>query len=1087
MGFPVVTQDDKDSEFTCSGPVLLRAAALPSPSARDAYPGASAEAAAPWPVRGADDDSGMRAYIAGLASVPAFMDAVSLASPSLADDARRIREGHPVRSKVLRRATAALTKYHLRMVQRPTPFGLFAGVALAELGARPGLDVGRDHRSVSRPDAAWLHTVLETLLTVRPVLRRTRLVANTLHTVRDGRLVLVDVHTSSGSEELAPSVRCTSVVRVIMRAAREPVAWNDLLREIGDRFPHATGEIVERCFEQLVKGHFLLTDLAPPPDCGTPLPHVLHRLEGLDHPLVDELRGIQGSLSALDSASTAHRHAALTTATDRMKAVATADHLLQADLAFDARLTLPVDVGDEAARAATALWRIAPSSPGSEWMRAYHARFLERYGTGRPVPVLELLDDARGLGLPDVAEESHGCRKTASGDRGRDRERGEVRDRDGDRDPARDRLLGELLWDAMHRGADEIVLDDRIIGQLPHEGRGRAPSSADMGAEVVAESWESLCAGDFRLVLGLSPVSPLATASFGRFAPALGESATARVQRLVERGRAAADGSELPVTVAFRPTVARTANVTAVPQWLAHRIPLGVGPASAATTQDLCLDNLAVRATMDRLELEHTLTGQRLRPLSYSMLNPLSGHFPHVARFLTELGRQHEQSYGAWSWGSWATAPALPRVRYGRSVLCPAHWTPDAALSAAAVGRDDAAWAPQVHQWQQRRRVPRNVLLCRGDHRIAVDLDNPLHLMLFRDELRRMPGLKVMERFGGAASNDWFRGPDGPHACELVFPVFRRTGARRHATPRSGPDLDDTTATARKATQGMHGTPGAAPRHLPGGQWLYAKLYVPEHHQPAVLARHLGRLTGPALASIAGIDTWFFLRYADPAPHLRLRFHGKPEALWSELLPALRTWTEELTDAGLLSRLTLDTYEPEVHRYGGPAALAHAEHFFHADSIVVLGQLSQPLHRRAELRPVSLAALGILDILSHLCTASEALQLLGGEPVLALRGTVQRSEKQALSALLDERGRAQPPAIGTGWEARRTALRGLRDALRRRAVGEGGSAGLPAVAQSLAHMHCNRFLGLDRDAEMLAHATAREALALRLNRMRHGR
>ncbi|MEH0418373.1 lantibiotic dehydratase [Streptomyces sp. B21-083] len=1003
----------------------------------------------------------MRERVAALASISELMTAVELASPSLADDVRRVAEGRPVRRKVLRRVTTALTKYHLRMAQRPTPFGLFAGVALSDPGRRPQLDVGREHRTVSRPDAGWLLEVLMSVLTVRPVLRRARLVANNLCTVRDGRLVLIDFHNGSG-QELTPSVRYTSVVGAVLGATREPATWEHVLKTVRDQFPRASEEAVERCLDQLVGSHFLLTDLMPPPDCGDPLTYLLHRLDGLDHPVVRELRGIQKALNALDSAAPGDRLTALVAARNRMRALVPAEHPLQCDLLFDARVTLPPTVGKEVAGVADVLWRLASEHPAKERMRAYHGRFLERYGTERTVPVLELLDEVRGLGLPLTEQGSTTGHRAVAADK-------------------RDRLLGELLCDAMHRGAQEIILDDAAVRRLTSDSHSQGPRSADIGAEVVAASWEALCAGDFRLVLGLSPVSPMAGAAFGRFLFALAAPAQARVQQLVDDAEAMNDTEELAALVAFRPSVARSANVTGVPQWLRHRIPLGVGPAATDAVDDLSLEHLGVRATSSCLELVWTATGQRVRPVTYSMIDPHSGHVPNVARFLLELGQQEERPPGGWSWGVWSTTPALPRVRYGRSVLCPAHWRPDEELFAAS-SACDSQWAAQVARWRQRWAVPRDVLLGRGDHRIAVDLDDPLHLLVFRGEVRRGSGLAVIERFGGAPRNDWFQSRDGSHACEFVFPVLRKGHqANRGSRPRAPRSRSDAAPAKDLAPYGVSS-------HLPGGEWLYAKLYVPERHQPAVLTRHLGRLIDRVSGPLT--DTWFFLRYADPDPHLRLRFHGGAKSLWGELLPELRSWAAELGDAGLLSRLALDTYEPEVHRYGGAAAIVGAEQSFHADSQAVLRQLSSPDGPLADISDVSPAALGVLDILSHLCgTTSEVLRQLGGAPVMALRGRVPRADKQSLSMLMDEHGRAVNSVVDDHWRTRRTALLALRETLRNNTPipGRSAEADTGAIAMSLAHMHCNRLLGVGREKEALAYATARESLALRVDRVRHGR
>jgi lantibiotic biosynthesis protein len=276
---------------------------------------------------------------------------------------------------------------------------------------------------------------------------------------------------------------------------------------------------------------------------------------------------------------------------------------------------------------------------------------------------------------------------------------------------------------------------------------------------------------------------------------------------------------------------------------------------------------------------------------------------------------------------------------------------------------------------------------------------------------------------------------------------------------------------------------------MPGGEWLYAKIYVPDILQQQVLVQHLPQLTGSSELCAANADTWFFLRYADPDPHLRLRFHGKPDGLWPVLLPALRDWAEELRDAGLADRLVLDTYDPEIERYGGPAAMGHAERVFHADSAVVLGHLATPSAGGPELAPVTLAALGILDILTRLGSADEAPEWLGDERFLARRSDVPRLTKEVVADSLDQYDRPRPPMPGTpdlagAWAAREAALTRLRDVLATVPPGPGRRA---SVAMSLAHMHCNRLLGPRREEEVLAHVTAREGLALRLSRKRHGR
>ncbi|WP_336049118.1 lantibiotic dehydratase [Streptomyces sp. CA2R101] len=1055
----------RDVDFTCGEVALVRAAALPLPQPPDDAP-----VRPPRPSAGDPDEEGrLRRQVNRLAADPRLMEAVNLASASLAAEVDRVVAGERLRLKSLRRIAVSLTKYHSRMSHRPTPFGYFAGVGVAGFGAAPAREPVGGGRSVTRPDADWLDGVLATLLDIPAAWQCARLTANNLHTVRDGRLVLVDHHDRTGTQQWAGSVRHTRVVRHLLAAAALPTPFAALVEEGKRAFPQAPGGAVENSIAQLVRGHFLLSELTPPPDCTTPLDHVCDLLHGVDHPTVHQLHAIRAELRSLDTASPDSRGARLTAVRARMRALQPAADVLQADLALDLRLTLPHEVAREAERAATVLWRTSPVHRGNPHLRDYHLAFLDRYGTDRPVPVLELLDEARGLGLPREDRQHGAPPPAASAAPAADA-------------PARDRVLGELLMDAARRGSAEVVLDEEAVRALQPAERGPAPPSMELGAELVAPGRDALCGGDFHLVLSPHAVSPLAGAVFSRFAPVLGDRSAGRIRDLARHTERTAPEDEIPACVAYRPRVARSGNVSAVPQWLSHRLPLGVGPAVAKTADDLRLENLAVYADPDRLRLVDTSTGRRVRPLSYSMLRPSSGHLPYVARFLLELGQEGQAFCAPWSWGSWASAPALPRVRHGRTVLCPARWLPDRALRAAADGGDEE-WERQVGRWRQRWDVPRQVLLTKADHRIAADLDDPLHLMAFRDEVRRSPGLTVVEQFGGTAGRQWFRGPEGSHAAEFFFPVFARPTGRGTSrdTRRALPAPVPVPPLARGADSGR-GTRA----QLPGGAWLYAKIYLPRARQSEVLARHLAPLTDPGLLRRAGADQWFFLRYEDPAPHIRLRFHGRPKSLWPVLLPELHSWAQTRTEAGLLAKVVLDTYEPETERYGGPAALPHAERFFHADSESVVTLLAGSSGRLGD--PTLQAALGILDILTHLGSPEQALGWLSTPSVLAHRKDVPRAQKQAAAALLDPHGRPRPPATAdgrcAGWSTRGPALAGLREVL---TAGEEDGDRTGRIALSLTHLHCNRLFGPRPEQERSAHVTAREALALWLGRKRHDR
>ncbi|WP_158887460.1 lantibiotic dehydratase [Amycolatopsis anabasis] len=982
-----------------------------------------------------------------LAEDEALVEAVEHASPSLARVVSKVLRGEPVKSKVLRRATLALTKYHLRRNGRPTPFGLFAGVALARIGDHPSVRFGTEHRSVSRPDAGWLDTVLEPLRTDADVLANAVVVANAVHLVRDGRLVLPERYDERGERRLDTSVRFTPLVREVLRAAAEPIRWSRLLDQLRARFAVDQGTALEPVLRQLVAARFLITDTEPPPDCTDPLGHLLADRRRAAHPLFEELREVRRGLNEFDGSPAGQRQPIMSAVWKRMRSLCEAENLVQTDVRLDLDLTLPAELAREAERAAHTLALLGVAE-GPRWLPGYHERFLERYGTERVVPVLELLDGDRGLGLPPeyLGQDL--------GPRGRPDDR-----------PDRDLFLGELVMDHLKQGGDEILLSDADLERLsaaPEEAR--YPVSAELCTEVVAESWQDLCAGDFRLIVAEYFASPSAGATVSRFAhlfpaeqDALRRLATAAVST---HGAVAAQ-------VAFRPRAPRSANVASIPQWLPVRIPLGHGPA-ARGTEDVRLRDLAVGGTVERLYLVDTATGDHVVPVLCSMVNPRTGHVPPTARFLLELGEQTLPRCQPWQWGSWANAPYRPRIRHGRTVLASASWLPSRAMVDAVRSPDD--WRRQVHAWRERSGVARQVRLTTADNRVPVDLDDPLHVEVFRQELRKNPRLYLQEvpRQSGAG---WLRGPRGGHANEVVFQLLgNRPSPEKPAQP---------VAAVRRTADLVH---------LPGGEWLYVKLYAKDDSVERMVREHLGRLLGEERAAGSAVDRWFFVRYADPDAHLRLRFHGKTEFLWSALLSRLHDWASGLREAGLLNRFELGSYEPEVERYGGEDLLTEAEQVFHADSELALALT--PLPRSSDTAE-SIAALSALALLIRFAGVPELIGWLEAVLPVDERREISWDRREALAELITPDGlvRAEGSLFGQSqvrstWERRDEVVREYAAALSRSGC---GSVERHRIGMSLAHMHCNRLFGPDRAAERAVYALLHGALGLRVDRDRHGR
>jgi thiopeptide-type bacteriocin biosynthesis protein len=218
-------------------------------------------------------------------------------------------------------------------------------------------------------------------------------------------------------------------------------------------------------------------------------------------------------------------------------------------------------------------------------------------------------------------------------------------------------------------------------------------------------------------------------------------------------------------------------------------------------------------------------------------------------------------------------------------------------------------------------------------------------------------------------------------------------------------------------------------------------------------------------------EEWFFVRYSDPDPHVRLRFRGAPEHLVGQLVPQFCSWAADLMTDGLCLRFCFDTYEREVERYGGVEGTVAAEALFAADSRAVSELLYLNQQYLLEMDRRTLAVLSIDDLLAGLgLTEADRLQWYRDQVVSRHEtGQEYRQRKATLRSLLgDPRQLSAEPggeAVAQVLAARRGALAPI--AQRLDGLTERGELGQPRskLYQSFVHLHCNRLLGSDWSTE----------------------
>ncbi len=150
-----------------------------------------------------------------------------------------------------------------------------------------------------------------------------------------------------------------------------------------------------------------------------------------------------------------------------------------------------------------------------------------------------------------------------------------------------------------------------------------------------------------------------------------------------------------------------------------------------------------------------------------------------------------------------------------------------------------------------------------------------------------------------------------------------------------------------------------------GGPWLYFKLYIGPKSGDELLEDEIYYFTNRLIEKEA-ILSFFFIRYADPDFHIRLRLQIKNGFVLSEILSDFYNIFNPLVENMHISNITVDTYNREIERYGANT-IQTAEDIFFFDSeciLKILRLLYETEEERREILRWQLSLLLIDDILN---------------------------------------------------------------------------------------------------------------------------
>lgn len=834
-----------------------------------------------------------------------FRTALALASPSLSAALTRAARSDEIASDPAEdvRLATALSAYLIRAATRSTPFGAFAGVGRARFTDEPTAFTVSETLNGALvhllPDFEWLGK-MSTL--VESQSSNFAVVLNNCRVRRSDRLFFFSSDQTVGaaksyiSEYISASVKVTPLVERLLEMRSWPILLADLEAIVGDDSRTTLDELVRigvllpahRVGPATSAMHMALASLqvqlknATWSEGGRLFSSSPFRLDDLDSDFIT--RETRALSSIVDSGSPAAAH-----------------------MVYSTQVTINAKVRDRALLLGELYIRCARRARLSKLA----GQFTQRYeGTTRLVPLLEIMDDRRGLGNADLTQDQQIVRQFDTGH------------------------LQLLVHGALVTGQDVVALSDADVDRIypPLKQDERTMASVEVAFAVAAASAEAVDAGDFILCPTAFTGSSGRGRSLSRFAHFLSLPISAFTQETAIGER------RITAELFARPPSARMANVAVVPPTAEYEIAIGCPP--SGVRKALSPSELLVGFDNEQgfflFSSEHDAVVDLVQT---HLLNHYTGGTALI-RFLMAMARENKiESIGV-DTTALIGAPYVPRITWGQICIRLATWT----LRLRRPSREELD--EQLDFYTRTFKLPKRFYYVSGDNRLLIDrtgngLEN-LYLQVSKDF---KPGVRfILEEEYPNAADLWVMSAEGEaHHFELVTSI---ANASVHGWTPPVKQFDVVGAIA-----------DADRRRLPLSDVCYLKIYAGRDEIDLILSRYLPAwLSEPAVAAM--VQKWFFVRYADPSSHLRLRLFASHNPAW--LLTAAAAFASALVRLELSYRFTVDTYERETERYA-PCNMDIVEQFFCDNSEIVLAAMPSLLESKSRVAEAAFLSVPIVE------------------------------------------------------------------------------------------------------------------------------
>lgn len=813
--------------------------------------------------------------------------------------------------KKKRKIQHTLLKYLSRMTSKAAPFGLFSSISEVEFTNNIVEELKENEYSKQiSVDLQWLNGIITKLEQDTSIFEHLELKFNDLN-LKEGERRYFTYRSQYGQEDTFKksfmekngflfSIKSSKLLDIIEHNSSRKILSEDLIKLIKSVYPDLELKDIVTYLKKLVEIEVLTTNLRPDLRSKNHLERILSFFEKRNltsHTTYLNLREISNLIEQYRELNFPHEKSIrfYDEIKKRMMELNNASNVIQVDLkSSNKKISSKVKTDLEKSMQIIKLFSVPIY--GASDLSSYINAFIKKYGFYNEVSLIDLLY-SNDFGSP----------KNYNFPKGNIDGNLEINIEDN----KKYKSILALVQKSALQNKEEIFLDKKTIHNLNLEDdiqQSEFVESFDMLFSLVRDGEDNY------LTFNNEVITKNGGQLIGRFSYLLSEKVNDELVKLNEFEKSLYGENYELAEITCQGLYGRSANISTSSKMRDFIIPIMNSNDNDDIEVKLSSLNCYVNSKGSFVLLNKE-TNKIVKVKISSMLHGLF-NYPNIYRFLIAIEGQNKYHMSSIFplIQKKLRLPYLPRVRFKNLILHKRTWTIDLDILGVIKGDGHQEIINKVDLWRKEFHVPNIVEMKENDSTLIINLGNDLFKSLLIKEIMKKAEVTIVELDFGL-NESYLSREKNVYKSEISVSTLNLSSKIEEEK-----FLDESSNNSIVLP--------------PGNEYIYYKIYIRPDYQNEFLYKYIY----PFLSDLQKegiVNDYFFIRYIDKYYHIRLRIRftqNNGHIVFQRITDFMNLFVK----SRLISNISINTYFPETHRYGGENLLPHIHNYFYADSKLVL-------------------------------------------------------------------------------------------------------------------------------------------------------